>query len=73
MYSGYYSFLQYSLSPDPRNWGADLTRDCVESDDELHDPAINSKESTEEILLSRRGFVNVGCIFFLCSALIILL
>ncbi|KAF9534690.1 glycoside hydrolase family 16 protein [Crepidotus variabilis] len=65
---------KYSLSPDIRTWGADLSIDLVEADDHLHNPPKQSEptESGTRVLFSRRGLLNVGCILLMCSALLTL-
>lgn len=65
---------QYDLGPDPRTWGADLSLDYVEDDDELHRPIANkSRIERDGHFLSTRGFGNLGCMVFLIAGLLALL
>lgn len=66
--------MQWSLGPDPRLWGADLTHDIVEDDDELHRPEKNARLLDRSGgVLSGRGLANLGCVAFLVLGLIALL
>ncbi|KAF8622154.1 hypothetical protein AX15_007272 [Amanita polypyramis BW_CC] len=67
------SFLsgKYSLSPDPRSWGADLSPTLVEPDDSLHNPDLEQKTLDDSPLsLSSRGFLNLGCLVILLVAIL---
>ncbi|KII94974.1 glycoside hydrolase family 16 protein, partial [Plicaturopsis crispa FD-325 SS-3] len=59
----------FSLSPDPRTWGSDLSPDAVEADDDLHNPDTVDKRSCG---FSSRGLVNLGFIIILCIGLVTL-
>jgi len=64
---------KYDLGPDPRTWGADLSLDYVEDDDELHRPLpSNSRIERDGKYLSARGAVNLGCTLLLTLGLIAL-
>jgi len=65
---------KFSLSPDPRSWGSDLSPDLVEADDDLHNPGtrLEAVEGKKKTILSRRGFINVGCIVLLCASIVAL-
>lgn len=63
-------YVQFSLSPDPRTWGSDLSPDAVEADDDLHNPDTVDKRSCG---FSSRGLVNLGFIIILCIGLVTLL
>jgi hypothetical protein len=55
-------------------WGAELTHDIVEDDDELHQPEKNMRMLDQSGgLLSGRGLANLGCVAFLILGLIALL
>ncbi|KAJ7768364.1 glycoside hydrolase family 16 protein [Mycena metata] len=60
---------KFSLSADPANWGSNLSPNLAEPDDFLHDP--RGKDETS-FVLSTRGLANVGCLVFLCLALLAL-
>jgi len=68
------SLEQYSLPPDPRTWGSDLSLNLIEPDDELHNPRgrMNAIERDGHAFTSR-GVVNFGCLLILCVGLIALL
>ncbi|KAF8165555.1 glycoside hydrolase family 16 protein [Crassisporium funariophilum] len=65
---------KFSLSPDPRLWGSDLSPDLVEPDDDLHNPEIESDKTDDKKRLSwsTRGLMNLGCLAILCTSLILL-
>ncbi|CAA7260065.1 unnamed protein product [Cyclocybe aegerita] len=65
---------KFSLSPDPRLWGSDLSPDLVEPDDDLHNPGkeLDRPQDRKRVLFTRRGLINVGCIVVVCATLIIL-
>ncbi|KAF8889351.1 glycoside hydrolase family 16 protein [Infundibulicybe gibba] len=56
----------FSLPPDPRQWGFDLSPRIAESDDDLHNP---SKQETIDTC-SPRGFRNVGCLLIVSFGLL---
>jgi len=62
--------VQFSLSPDPRSWGSDLSPDLVEPDDSIHNP---EKHSTKHFVLSKRGVANLGCLAVLSMVFLALL
>ncbi|KAG6828111.1 hypothetical protein H0H92_009161 [Tricholoma furcatifolium] len=67
---------KYSLSPDPRQWGSDLSVNVVEPDDELHNPARGFTATSIErggSIFSARGIANFGCLFILGVGLLTLL
>jgi hypothetical protein len=72
---------QFSLSPDPRTWGADLSPNLVEEDDALHDPQELFKRDKQGKRIDRaklafysnRGFLNLGCLLILICGLLALL
>ncbi|KAF9443326.1 glycoside hydrolase family 16 protein [Macrolepiota fuliginosa MF-IS2] len=60
--------IKYSLSPDPRSWGADLSPDLVEPDDSLHNPGGSPNDSEgKQFAFSRRGVANLGCLAMLSA------
>ncbi|KAG6866344.1 hypothetical protein C0991_005265 [Blastosporella zonata] len=66
----------YSLSPDPRQWGSDLSVNLVEPDDELHNPPRGFNATSIErggSIFSARGIMNFGCLFILGAGLLALL
>ncbi len=68
------SINQFSLSPDPQQWGSDLSPDLVEPDDDIHTP----KERSDEVeigghVISIRGVTNLGCLIMLCAGILALL
>ncbi|KAF8234028.1 glycoside hydrolase family 16 protein [Tricholoma matsutake] len=64
---------KYSLPPDPRQWGSDLSLNLVEPDDELHNPRgrMNAVERDGHPLTAR-GLTNFGCLVVLCVGLVTL-
>jgi len=64
---------KYSLPPDPREWGSDLSLNLIEPDDELHNPRgrMNAIERDGHPL-SARGLTNFGCLVILCVGLVTL-
>ncbi|RXW24687.1 hypothetical protein EST38_g1172 [Candolleomyces aberdarensis] len=65
---------KYSLSPDPRSWGSDLSPDLVENDDALHNPDTQPQrqEDPKQLLLNKRGLVNLGCLLTLLFMILFL-
>ncbi|KAG5635272.1 hypothetical protein H0H81_011875 [Sphagnurus paluster] len=65
----------YSLSPDPRQWGSDLSINLVEPDDEIHNPARGAtamRIDREGAIFSTRGLANFGCLLILGFGLLAL-
>lgn len=67
--------LQFSLSPDPSAWGADLSLNHAEADDYLHnpDPKRDRINDGGGHIFTARGLANLGCIVFLALGIITLL
>ncbi|KIJ68201.1 glycoside hydrolase family 16 protein [Hydnomerulius pinastri MD-312] len=65
---------KFSLSPDPRSWGADLLPGTPEPDDFLHnpDPRRDRKNDLGGSVLTYRGLTNLGCLVFLAVGLVAL-
>ncbi|KAF8640087.1 hypothetical protein AX17_001327 [Amanita inopinata Kibby_2008] len=65
---------KFTLPPDPRSWGSDLSPDFVEPDDSLHNPDARSEKYSigNPMLFSTRGLANLGCLAVLCSGLLAL-
>ncbi|KAK0225677.1 beta-glucan synthesis-associated [Armillaria fumosa] len=64
---------KFSLSPDPQQWGSDLSPDLIEPDDDIHTP----KERSDEVqigghVISIRGVTNLGCLIMLCAGILAL-
>lgn len=67
-------YPKFSLSPDPQQWGSDLSLDLVEADDELHKPEKKSSDiEFGELGFTPRGLQNLGCLFVLTAGLLGLL
>ena len=68
-------FLQFSLSPDPQLWGADLSPNHPEPDDFLHnpDPRRDRRNDRGGSVFTCRGLTNLGCLIFLALGLVALL
>ncbi|KAF8560220.1 glycoside hydrolase family 16 protein [Imleria badia] len=66
------SSFQFSLSPDPKSWGADLSPNHLEPDDFLHnpDPRRDRKFDLGGSVLTYRGLTNLGCLVFLAVGLV---
>lgn len=65
---------KFSLSPDPRTWGADLSPNHPEPDDYLHnpDPRRDRKHDRGGHVLTYRGLTNLGCLLVLATGLVAL-
>lgn len=65
---------QFSLSPDPSQWGARIAMDEAEPDDDLHnpDPGRDRKADLYNAVFSRRGLANLGCLAILLASLMTL-
>ncbi|PAV24064.1 beta-glucan synthesis-associated [Pyrrhoderma noxium] len=61
---------QYSLAPDPTQWGAILSPSLKEDDDSLHAPDPRTMKRGQPIEFSRRGIENLGCLALLLIALV---
>jgi len=66
---------QFSLSPDPSSWGADIRPGHPEPDDYLHnpDPRRDRKNDTGGNVFTCRGLTNLGCLILLGVGLVTLL
>lgn len=66
---------QFSLSPDPSSWGADVTAGHEEPDDFLHnpDPRRDRKNDKGGNVFTTRGLTNLGCLFVLAAGIVTLL
>ena len=66
---------QFSLSPDPKLWGSELSPNHPESDDYLHnpDPRRDRKNDSGSDVFTFRGLTNLGCIILLGASLVTLL
>ncbi|OCH92193.1 beta-glucan synthesis-associated [Obba rivulosa] len=65
----------YTLSADPKQWGADLSPDLKEPDDDLHEPDPEDMPQWTKHdghFLSWRGLVNLGSLLLLCAAVLLL-
>ncbi|KAK7676909.1 hypothetical protein QCA50_020165 [Cerrena zonata] len=63
----------YDFSPDPKQWGSDLSPEFKEADDALHEPDAPSNRKFIEHdtdVMSIRGLVNLGALVTLCLVLI---
>ncbi|KII90597.1 glycoside hydrolase family 16 protein [Plicaturopsis crispa FD-325 SS-3] len=65
---------KFSLSPDPRTWGSDLSPDHPEPDDFLHnpDPRRDRKNDAGGNVFTYRGLTNLGCLLVLGAGLLTL-
>ncbi|KAF4619651.1 hypothetical protein D9613_005269 [Agrocybe pediades] len=65
---------KFSLSPDPRLWGSDLSPDLIEADDDLHNPEQDTLRGSNNrsFAVNARAFINLGCLVVLLIALILL-
>jgi hypothetical protein len=66
---------KFSLSPDPKAWGSNLSPDFQEPDDYLHnpDPQRDRRNDHGSHIFTYRGLTNLGCLILICVALISLL
>ncbi|RDB19924.1 Beta-glucan synthesis-associated protein KRE6 [Hypsizygus marmoreus] len=53
---------KFSLAPDPRLWGSDLSTDLIEADDAIHNPDVEAEKLDDKrnLSFSRRGLANLG-------------
>lgn len=68
--------LQYSLKPNPEDWGASALRvGSPEPDDYLHnpDPKRDLKSDKGGHIFTPRGIANLGCLFILVMIMVMLL
>ncbi|OBZ79710.1 Beta-glucan synthesis-associated protein KRE6 [Grifola frondosa] len=65
---------KFSLSPDPSSWGADLSIDHPEQDDDLHnpDPRRDRRNDQGGNIFTYRGITNLGCLLILAVGLLTL-
>jgi hypothetical protein len=66
-------FSKYSLSPDPRSWGANLSPDFIEPDDSLHNPENPFHADGRRFTFSARGLANLGCLAMLSAVFLVVL
>jgi beta-glucan synthesis-associated protein KRE6 len=64
---------QFSLSPDIKQWGFDLSPAVAEPDDALHTPDPEGTTFGRGFVPSGRGCLNIGCLLVLCVGLVTLL
>jgi hypothetical protein len=66
---------QFSLSPDPSSWGADISPNHAEPDDYLHnpDPRRDRKNDRGGNVFTYRGLTNLGCLLILVAGIVALL
>jgi beta-glucan synthesis-associated protein KRE6 len=66
---------QFSLSPDPSSWGADISPNHAEPDDYLHnpDPRRDRKNDKGGNVFTYRGLTNLGCLLLLVAGIVTLL
>ncbi|KAI0660810.1 beta-glucan synthesis-associated [Cubamyces menziesii] len=67
----------YTLSPDPQKWGADLSPDYKEEDDDLHTPEPPPRHKGKWIehdghVFSWRGITNLGALLILIAGILTL-
>ncbi|KAF8905161.1 beta-glucan synthesis-associated [Mucidula mucida] len=65
---------KFSLSADPLAWGTNLEYNVPEPDDALHSPTVRNGVIVDDTALefTRRGLANLGCLFLLCMAILVL-
>ncbi|KIP11409.1 glycoside hydrolase family 16 protein [Phlebiopsis gigantea 11061_1 CR5-6] len=65
---------KYSLSPNPNEWGANLSVDYSEPDDFIHnpDPRRDRKNDQGGDIFTYRGLTNLGCLAVLVTGLVAL-
>ena len=67
--------MQYTLAPDPSTWGADVSKEFKEEDDDIHEPGPMRKGMIDRDghILSWRGITNLGALFFVIVGIVALL
>ncbi|KAI0348533.1 beta-glucan synthesis-associated protein [Trametopsis cervina] len=65
---------KFSLSPNPRDWGANLSVEYTENDDYIHnpDPKRDRKNDQGANIFTYRGITNLGCLVVLLLGLLAL-
>ncbi|ESK91623.1 glycoside hydrolase family 16 protein [Moniliophthora roreri MCA 2997] len=65
---------KFSLSPDPKTWGSDVSGKHPEPDDFLHvpDPVRDRKNDQGANIFTSRGLSNVGCLCILVTGIVAL-
>ncbi|TDL27014.1 glycoside hydrolase family 16 protein, partial [Rickenella mellea] len=65
---------QFSLAPDPREWGAALHMNVKEPDDDLHnpDPSRDLNIDSGGTYFTARGIANLGCLLILVLGIVTL-
>ncbi|KAG9123422.1 Fructose-bisphosphate aldolase 1, partial [Ceratobasidium sp. 392] len=65
---------KYSLAPDPSKWGAHVTANYPEPDDELHNPDPHRDRHFDSggTFFTMRGIANLGCLITLALGLVTL-
>ena len=68
-------YVKFSLSPNPNEWGANLSVDYREPDDFIHnpDPKRDRKNDQGGDIFTYRGLTNLGCLTILITGLLALL
>lgn len=66
---------QFSLSPNPHEWGANLSLEYKEADDYIHNPDPKRDRNTDQggTVFTYRGLTNLGCLSILVIGLVSLL
>lgn len=66
---------QFSLSPNPHEWGANLSLEYKEADDYIHNPDPKRDRNTDQggSVFTYRGITNLGCLSILVIGLVSLL
>ncbi|KIY69279.1 glycoside hydrolase family 16 protein [Cylindrobasidium torrendii FP15055 ss-10] len=65
---------KFSLAADPLTWGSALHRNAAEPDDALHSPTVRNGKIVDDHgnIWSARGLQNLGCLFILATAMLML-
>jgi beta-glucan synthesis-associated protein KRE6 len=67
--------MKFSLSPNPNEWGANLSTDVTEQDDYIHNPDPRRDRAYDRggDIFTYRGLTNLGCLILLVICILALL
>ncbi|KAF5343900.1 hypothetical protein D9758_012135 [Tetrapyrgos nigripes] len=62
---------KFSLTPNPRDWGSNISPYVPEPDDAIHNPDPKKDATTDRFkIFTKRGLTNMGCLLILLLALL---
>lgn len=74
LYCIHFCSSKFSLSPDPSQWGTNLSPEFAEADDDMHNPSdLTGGKASSSSFITMRGLTNLGCLVLLAVGIICLL